>query len=393
MLVNASPVSIAMNPPSSTPALLRGASSHPDPEAAVAEFHAQVAHPGVEVVVFFCATAYALDRIAAAMRAAFAGITVIGTTTAAEIGPEGYTSSSLCGFSLAGPDFQVAVGALTALDGFTPEAGAATTTRLLRELSRTGPLPTGDNTFGFLMIDGTALREERVAHGLHSGLGDIPMFGGSAGDGLDVGRETRVFHDGEFHADHAVLMLVRTTRRFKVFKTQNYEPTDTKMVITEADPRTRTVREINGDLAAREYARLTGIPPDQLDFNTFARYPVGVVRRGQYYPRSIGWANPDHSLTFACAVDVGVVLSLARATGYVETLAAQLAAVRAEVGDPALLIACDCVFRYHEMRREGLIDQVGNLMRDHQAVGFSTYGEQFNAMHVNLSLTGVAIGR
>ena len=36
--------------------------------------------------------------------------------------------------------------------------------------------------------------------------------------------------------------------------------------------------------------------------------------------------------------------------------------------------------------------EVGALMRDHHAVGFSTYGEQFNAMHVNLSLTGVAIG-
>jgi hypothetical protein len=27
------------------------------------------------------------------------------------------------------------------------------------------------------------------------------------------------------------------------------------------------------------------------------------------------------------------------------------------------------------------------------AVGFSTYGEQFNGIHVNQTLTGVAIGR
>ena len=382
-----------MNPTTPSSCILRGSSCHPEPERAVEELHAQLWRPGTAVVVFFCATSYPLDRVAAALRARFGDTPVIGATTGAEIGPEGYRSDSLCGFALSGPDFQVALGPLTQLEGFTADTGSQATEPLLNELAASGPLPSGENTFGFLLIDGTSLREETVAHGLHAGLGDIQLFGGSAGDGLDVGKQTRVFHDGGFHIDHAVLMLVRTTRPFTVFKTENYVPTDTKMVITGADPRTRTVQEINGDLAAREYARLTGLRLDQLDTNVLACTPVGVVRRGQYYPRAIGWVNEDLSLTFACAVDVGVVLSLARATPYVDTLSAQFARIREQVGAPELVIACDCVFRYHEMRREGVSEQVGELMRAHHAVGFSTYGEQFNAMHVNQSLTGVAIGR
>jgi hypothetical protein len=33
------------------------------------------------------------------------------------------------------------------------------------------------------------------------------------------------------------------------------------------------------------------------------------------------------------------------------------------------------------------------LYRKHGVVGFHTYGEQFNAMHLNQTLTGIAFGR
>ena len=49
------------------------------------------------------------------------------------------------------------------------------------------------------------------------------------------------------------------------------------MVVTEADPERRLVREINAEPAAREYARLVGKDPDQLSPFTFAAHPV-VVR-------------------------------------------------------------------------------------------------------------------
>ena len=35
---------------------------------------------------------------------------------------------------------------------------------------------------------------------------------------------------------------------------------------------------------------------------------------------------------------------------------------------------------------------VSELLAANRVVGFSTYGEQFNAMHVNQTFTGVAIG-
>ena len=41
---------------------------------------------------------------------------------------------------------------------------------------------------------------------------------------------------------------------------------------------------------------------------------------------------------------------------------------------------------------DGLEDRVGEILRRNRAVGFNTYGEQFCGVHVNQTLTGIALG-
>jgi hypothetical protein len=45
-----------------------------------------------------------------------------------------------------------------------------------------------------------------------------------------------------------------------------------------------------------------------------------------------------------------------------------------------------------EGAQSGLKDQVEKLFQDNNAIGFNSYGEQFNGVHVNQTLTGIAIG-
>lgn len=66
--------------------------------------------------------------------------------------------------------------------------------------------------------------------------------------------------------------------------------------------------------------------------------------------------------------------------------------VRNEIGTPQLVLGCDCILRRLEVEREGLTEQIGQIFMDNNVIGFATYGEQFNAMHVNQTFTGVAIG-
>ena len=85
---------------------------------------------------------------------------------------------------------------------------------------------------------------------------------------------------------------MRSRCPIRVFKIDHMQPTDIKMVVTDADPERRLVREINAEPAAREYARLVGKDPDQLSPFIFAAHPV-VVRIGdQHHIRAIQKVEP-----------------------------------------------------------------------------------------------------
>jgi len=150
------------------------------------------------------------------------------------------------------------------------------------------------------------------------------------------------------------------------------------------------VRQINGAPASREYARLVGKDPDQLSPFTFAANPVVVRLGGQHYVRAIQKVEANGDLRFFSAIDEGLVLTLADATGiadHLETALADLARERA----PVAIIGCDCILRRLEAEQlQGLRD-MSRILSQHRVVGFSTYGEQFNSVHVSQTLTGVAI--
>ena len=45
-----------------------------------------------------------------------------------------------------------------------------------------------------------------------------------------------------------------------------------------------------------------------------------------------------------------------------------------------------------EIAQRGLIGGVESLFRDNRVIGFNGYGEQYRGVHVNQTLTGIAIG-
>jgi hypothetical protein len=63
------------------------------------------------------------------------------------------------------------------------------------------------------------------------------------------------------------------------------------------------------------------------------------------------------------------------------------------LGDLLLTIGCDCFLRRLELEGNGNLERIGTFLRDQRVMGFNTYGEQFNGMHINQTFTGVAIAR
>ena len=263
---------------------------------------------------------------------------------------------------------------------------------VLDRLSGQGAEGADSDLFGFLLVDGLSMQEEMLVASIYRNLGQTQLFGGSAGDGTDFGR-TAIYHDGQFRSGCAVFTLVRSEHPFVVFKTEHFVGTEAKMVITDAIPSQRIVTEINGEPAGREYARAVGLEVDELTPLIFSTYPVVVNIGGETFVRSIQKVNDDESLTFFCAIDVGIVLTVAEGVDIVSNLEDAFARVTAQLGGtPSLVLGCDCILRNLEAKQRDLVPAISKLMQENNVIGFATYGEQFNGMHVNQTFTGVAIG-
>lgn len=342
------------------------------------------------LVVFFCSADYDLDDLASEIQALFAGVEVVGCTTAGEIGPAGYRDHSISGVSFGAASFVAASGQIDDLRQFDAARGGQVAHDVLERLDGRDGAAAG-NRFALLLIDGLSVREEPVTRALQLALGQVPLVGGSAGDGLRFGV-THVFSDGAFRTDSAVVVVVDTPLPVRTFKTQHVVSTPQRVVVTGADPEHRVVTEIDGWPAADAYARLVGAARESLDPKSFATQPMVVLIDGADYVRSIQQANPDGSLTFFCAIEEGLVLRAARCGDLVKDLERAFADIRAAIGDLALVIGFDCILRKLEVIDHRLGGRLETTLREINFVGFSSYGEQYGGVHVNQTLTGIAIG-
>ncbi|MCB1406052.1 MAG: FIST C-terminal domain-containing protein [Rhodobacteraceae bacterium] len=312
---------------------------------------------------------------------------VIGCTTAGEIGTQGYSEGLIVATALPQNLFRAETLLIRSLQKLDAQEVTSAVIRARGGLAQT--VPDWPHEFAFLMVDGLSTKEDALTSALSPGLGAVPLFGGSAADGTRF-LETFVFCDGEMLRNAAVLAVVRTRCPVRVFKFDHFRPTAQRMVVTGADPSRRLVQSINAEPAAQEYARLLGKDPGQLTPFTFAAHPVVVRLGGQHHVRSIRQVDENGDLVFYSAIDEGLVLTLAEPLDIEAHLAGEFAAL-ARPDAPRAILACDCVLRRMEVQEKQLTGRMSQLMRAHKVTGFSTYGEQLNAMHVNQTLTGVAI--
>ena len=327
------------------------------------------------------------DRIAVDAARAFPGCRTVACTTAGEIGPEGYTEGTIIAVGLPAVHFStelLIVPDIAAFDG--PDLADRLVRSRLDLGARAPDFPT---LFAFALIDGLSRREDALVAALAPALGHMSLFGGSTGDGRDF-RRTRLAVDGASLDSAAVVTLVATDCRAQVFSLDHLTPTDTRMVVTAADPETRTVKEINAAPAAREYARVVGRDPEQLDTFTFASHPV-VVRLGdEHHVRAIQRVTPEGELVFFSAIDEGMVLSVARSEDMADHLERELSALSVHSA-PSDILGCDCILRRIEAEEAQKSRAVSEVLARHRVVGFSTYGEQIGPIHINHTMTGVAL--
>lgn len=364
----------------------------PDALEAARELTSQLQGQVLALVLFFCSAEYDLEALSAGLQQGFGATRVVGCTTAGEISAAGYERSSITALGFSSSHFTVASVLVDRMERFGLHDAQEVVDGLVRCCRSQALAPIKGHSFALTLLDGLSNREEVVLAALNAAMGGIPHFGGSAADDNHLSL-TSVYYGGHFYSNAAVVVLFNTPLEFEVFTTHHLQPTVEKLVVTRVDSDTRRVLELNAEPAAEAYARAIGCQPEELDLYSFASNPLAVRMGRHYYPRAIQQVNSDLSLTFYCAVENGIVLTAMQPGSLQDNLHQLFRGLHSRLGAILLTIGCDCFLRRLEAEGREEHEAVASILRRYGVIGFNTYGEQFNGMHINQTFTGVAIGQ
>ncbi|MFY0632767.1 MAG: FIST C-terminal domain-containing protein [Vannielia sp.] len=367
-------------------ALVGVAVSHAtDGAEAVAEVAAALDVGETCFILLFVPEGLDLAQVEAGLAAHLPGSPVFGCTTAGQITPAGYENEALLALAFPRSHFRCASQLIAPLKPLSIQNITTDARLLAARFQRTAHW----NRLALTICDGLSKQEDMLVAALEAGLDDMPVFGGSAANGLNF-RQTSVLHGGRFHTNAALLLVLETDLEFTGIGFDHFLPTGHQMVVTGAEPEERLVHEINGAPAADEYARLVGVPRDQLSPQVFAENPVLVRNSALYHVRAIQEVQEGGALSFLSAIDEGLLLTLGEGQEIVRTMAKELDLRDGRGRAPDFILGFDCVLRRIEIDHKQLTGPASKVLRENRVLGFNTYGEQHCGVHVNQTFVGVA---
>jgi hypothetical protein len=340
---------------------------------------------GASIVIFFCSPDYHIEELGVTLGRAITA-PLVGCTTAGQLGQTGYVSGGITAVSLRSAHLRATLYPIETLSNseHVSEVGYRAVASMIGRAPFT-------RTVGLLLLDGLANAEELVTATLHQSLGEVPLVGGSAA--AACGAPATFVYDGRsFRSGAGVLALLDTTLPFATLKVQHVAPGPRKVVVTEADAERRLVHELNGKPAATEYARLLGVPASDLDARLCGDHPLVLSVGDEHFVRGVRSVNSDGSLAFSCAVEAGLILSIGTPLDPLGTLVTGFERLRERLPQPEVVIGFDCVTRRLQLERTGVLASVGDYLALQGVVGGCTFGEQFDAFHVNQTFTALALG-
>lgn len=374
--------------------VVQGTSTAPSAETAVKEAlaAAPLEGPPPDLVLAFASTKQDPDAVVRLLHARYPTAVLSGCTTAGEIVDAGHTTGGFAVSLVWSPEVKWSLGVVRDVAGLSPDGARALADELFRGVARTREEADSRRHFCLTFMDGLSMKEEHVVSLMAEALEGLPLLGGSSGDDLAF-KGTRVFAGGEALTGAAVFLLGETKKPFAVLKHQHYTTTPEQLVITKADVPNRRVYEMDGYPALEAYARALGLPPEKVDGDVCFMHPLTFVSAGEIYVRSIQRVEPDGSIIFYCGIEEGMVLSVGGHEDMEPALARDLGAFTRTHGRPDLFIACNCILRALESTKRGEHEALGKVLvaNAEHVIGFDTYGEQLNGLHINQTLVGLGL--
>lgn len=354
-----------------------------DVASAAAKLLSVIAPADPDLVLVFASPSTTLPVLAAELRKGLRPDThVVGCSSAGELSGEGYCNGTAVAIGFPTRSFRSDFLVLDELSRL-PVTRWMTGLRDLVARFRSNP---ERRLFGILLVDGSSKQEEVLVATLDAALPHVMVMGGSAGGDLDV-SQTFVIADQAVLRDAAIFCLIETDLEVRDLIFDHFRATETRMIVTRANPAERLLMEINAEPAAEEYARMVGVPTGELSPLVFARHPLLVNMGGRYFVRAIRQQTEDGGLLLMSSIDTGAVMSLGLAEDLTEGFEAMLRDLPAT---PSLILSFDCILRRLAMEHAGLGSVIKDIFHRYNMAGFNTFGEQHGGMHMNQTFVGLA---
>lgn len=353
--------------------------------AAVRKIRGDLAGADPAFVVFYAATDYDPDILAAEMHDAFPGAVTMGCTTAGEACDSRILKASVVAMAFSGEVFDFCETVVVTADERAAAAGGADVfsdpDTAVEYLSRNLKTPLLDldhrEYVGFMLGDRLSAFAESVLECVGEKT-NVFFAGGIAGDDGKFEEGTRlIFYRGKVYRNGAAaLALWKPRNGFSVLKTQAVELTEKQFTITKADEERRTIWEFDGRSAAKTYAEAIGVRPEALSVHDYLQNPLGLVAEGEPYLIGVWGTAEGGGLEMLMQIREGMRLTLTRAGNVVGRTRADLEATMKK-GKPAAILHINCMARYETLRMEDQVEAFGQLFGDAPHIAFLSYGEIF----------------
>ncbi len=367
-----------------------------DVQGAVEELCSKLHHDfsSYKAVFFLAAVTYDFEALSKSIKDRFPGAEVMGTSTAGEISPEGFTENCVVLTTMA--DSSVRCCAVLVENGSRyPVTNKDRIEAALSECGiRTGDQYSHKDAFAVAFINGVYNAEESILTNFYSIIknDNFKLAGGTAGF---TGSEAKTFVsvNGKVTQDGAAMMFVKTSCRFDIRQEDIFNPTGKTFLVNESDPVNRTIIRMDGRTPRAAYAAKLGVSETEAGSITFEN-PFGRYLNGALHIGALAGFTPDGKITTFARIVPNSTLELMHVGDHLAKCDETCRSILSNVPSPKFVLLMSCITRTMYFAQTATSGQIINRYKQTfpTFAGFSAYGEQLGRMHCNQTLVSLVIG-
>ena len=345
-------------------------------------------------IIFFAATTVNFPELQAELSSRFTKAQIIGCTTSGEISPDGFTNNSVVLNAIADPKTTFSAVLVDEANKFPiiskdkiTAAARSAGIDLTSSVSHT-------NAFAISLICGLKNIEEGFLAMFYSLVQDKDFLvcGGTAGDDLKF-KATYVCANGECSDSGAVLLFVRTTRKFEIYKENIFQKSGKSVRLTDVQHETHVVKSIDGENPRKRYAKVVGIPESEAN-NALLDHPFGRAFGDNIFIASLVSFDDKGILSTYARVIQDSVQEILDPLDPLKITEESCKKVKEKIPNPSWVILFNCILRTIGFSNKKLQGPVNSIWRQYFPTysGFSTYGEQYGHINSNQTLVLLVMG-